>query len=149
MGHEDNRRAILASRSHEQFHHEFARQRVQRSGRFIGEQDLRVRDEPAREGDALSLPSGELSRATLFESLNAETREPLSRALEGFVSSKTSEQERQRDVFLCSQLWHQLPELEDETESVSSQRTALRVIESVDALTRKVNFSVLRSEDAR
>jgi hypothetical protein len=55
MGYEYDGGSILACRCHEQLHDELARQRVERAGRFISEEDLWMRDESARESNSLGL----------------------------------------------------------------------------------------------
>ena len=62
-------------------HHLHARLAVERAGRLVGEQDIRIVDERSRDGDALHLTAGHLVR--LFVELVAEAHalERLFRAL--------------------------------------------------------------------
>jgi hypothetical protein len=61
----DDRHALVVQLL-EQVHDHFALGRVQRAGRFVGEQQARPRDHGARDGDELLLSAGKLLRIKVF-----------------------------------------------------------------------------------
>jgi hypothetical protein len=60
VGDQDDRGAVLADGGGEQVHHQLAGHRVERPGRLVGEQHLRLGDQAAGQRDALRLTAGQL-----------------------------------------------------------------------------------------
>ena len=83
-------------------------------------------DEAARQRDALRLAAGHLAGAVALHTLEVEPFEPAPRFMEGLVTVRATEQQRQRDVLLGGQLGHELAELEDEAEAITPQSGSAR-----------------------
>ena len=62
MRDQDQRRAVLNRESEQQLHHNLAGRPVEISGRLVSEQQLRVGNEGAGDGDTLLFASRELTR---------------------------------------------------------------------------------------
>ena len=99
-------------------HHLHARLAVERAGRLVGEQNVRIVDERPRDGDALHLAARHLVR--LFVELIAEAnalKRP-DRALAALALAHARERERQLHVAQHRLVRDQIIALEDEADGV-------------------------------
>src|SRR5579875_1296981 len=83
VGDEHDRRVALACGGREQLHDTLAVERVKRSGRLVGEHDLRTRDECPGDRDALALTAGDVARKPLGELGDLQALEPGGRPTAG------------------------------------------------------------------
>ena len=99
-------------------HHLHARLAVERAGRLIGEQNVRVVDKRSRDGDALHLAAGHLVR--LFVELVAEAHalKRLDGALAALALAHARERERQLHVAQYRLVRNEVIALEDEADGV-------------------------------
>ena len=111
--------------------------RVEVAGRLVGEEDGRLGDERARDGDALLLAAGELRRAVRRAVGEADALDD--GVVPGAVDLAAGELERQEDVLLCRQRRQQVEGLEDEADVRATQLGQLRVVHLRDVLAGDVD----------
>ena len=107
---------------------------VEVAGRLVGEQQLRLVDQRARDRDALLLAAGELARLVLLAPREAHDREALSRlllALARRVAVRGVDQ-RQLDVLERRRAGEQVERLEDEADLPVPDLGALVAVEPGD-----------------
>ena len=149
VGDEDNRRSLLSGHRGHQVHDELSGQRIERSRRFVGKEHLRLGDHSTCQRDPLRLSAGHLSGAVTFQTVELESFEPTPSDAQGLVAASSPEKERQRHVLLRREFGHELAELEDKTEAVSSQRTPFLLAHRVKALAVEVDLARVGDQDAR
>ena len=107
-----------------------------------------MRDEAASERDALGLPARHLARSVQLHAPNVESREPRARFVERLIPTHSRKEKRQRDVFDRGQFGYELAELEDESEVIATQRTALLLAHRINASVIEPHFSRVGNEDS-
>src|SRR5579872_6600519 len=108
-----------------------------------------MRDQTARQGDALRLAAGHLAGAVVLHAPELEAFEPAASRTERLGAVHPSEQQRQGDVLLRGQFRHELAELKDETEAITPQPGALRLSHLVESLPFEADLTGVGNEDAR
>ena len=109
----------------EQVHHGLAVDRVEVSGRLVGEQDERRAGDRARDGDALLLAARELRREVLHAVRHADLLERLLDALLALVRGHAAVGQRQLDVLVDREVADQVEALEDEADLAVADARAL------------------------
>ena len=99
-------------------HHLHARLAVERAGRLVGEQNVRIVDERPRDGDALHLAAGHLVRLFVELVAKANALERLFRALAALALAHAGERERQLHVAQYRLVRNEVIALEDEADGV-------------------------------
>ena len=128
----DHRLPELLRRAAQQLEDLLPRRRVEVAGRLVGEDDRRLRDERARDRDALLLAAGELGRPVLAPVGEADA---LQQVLEELgLGLLAGDRERQDDVLLGGQHRQEVEELEDEADVLAAQQRHLAVGEALDLL---------------
>jgi len=105
---------------------------VEIAGRLVGEQDQRVGDDGAGDGDALLLAAGKLGRGMRFPAVEPDPGQRGARggmAGGGFLAAI---EQRQFDIFLGRGAGQQVETLEDETQTMAAQQRPLVAIELFD-----------------
>ena len=77
-----------------------------------------------------------------------EALEPGTGLVEGLGAPHPAQEQRKRDVFLGAQFGHELAELEDEAEAITTERTAFLFSQGVDARPREPDLAGVRDENA-
>jgi hypothetical protein len=77
--------------------------------------------------------------------LQAQRREPLTRAALRVAARGTAEHQRERHVPHRRRFGQQLPELEDEAEAGTAQLAAVRLAQLVDALAVQQHLAAVRA----
>ena len=91
--------------------------RVEVAGRLVGDEDGRVGDDGARDGDALLLAAGELPRVVVHAVVEADdVAAPSRRARAARFFESLREQQRQLDVLERGEHRDQVVHLEDEAD---------------------------------
>ena len=115
---------------------------VQRAGRLVAKDDLRVLRQRARNGNALLLAAGELRRKVVHAPLEPHVLQHLRR-----VQTVPADFRRQLHVFQCRQVLHQIVKLEHEAHVRAAivrqlprvQRTDFAPVQQNRALRRRVH----------
>ena len=127
MGDHHNRLTELADRPTEEAQDLGSGSGVEVSSRLVGEDDVRSAGERTSTGDPLLLPTGELVRLVSEPVAQAHRRhdrvEPL------LVDLLARDIERQGDVLLRGECWHQVVGLEDEADLVAPYAGQFGVVE--------------------
>lgn len=92
--------------------------RVEVAGGFVGDDERRVGDEGAGDGDALFLAAGELPGEVTHPVAQADEFEGGFNVLPAFATGQAGEEEREFDVFEGGQYRDEVESLEDETDVV-------------------------------
>ena len=100
---------------------------VERSCRFIGEDDGRAYGKCAGDGDALHLSAAHFAGALLGELPQSQSFQPQHGGVGGLSVIRATQHHGQGDVFDGWQFRQQLAGLEDEAESVAAQLGAVRI----------------------
>ena len=119
VGDEHNSRALRPRAVHDQAHDGLPGQGVERTGGFVGENDLGLGHQRPGQRHPLRLSAGQFSGAPAFQALEPETPEPVHGPLVSLFPAHPVEQERQGDVVCGAQLGDKLAELEHETKGSS------------------------------
>ena len=90
--------------------------RVEVAGRLVGEEERRLGDERARDGDALLLPAGELVRRVMHALGEADRASARMRALAPLAARDAAVDERQLHVLERGGARQQVEALEDEAD---------------------------------
>ncbi len=119
----DEGQAMVADEAAEQGHHLGSRRWIEARDRFVGEHDVRVLHQGARDGDALRLPAGQAVGTLAGVISEADTRKPLhgfltEPALRGRVKpnarTAAAGEGTMQDVRQDRQSWYKIVALEDE-----------------------------------
>ena len=148
MGDEDHGGALLPGGGDEKLHDLLAGQRVQRSGRLVGEEDLGPGYQAPSQGDPLGLAARQLPGSAPLQPVEAERLEPGSGLVERLGSASSTEQQGEGHVFFRRQLGDKLAELEHEPEVVPAQAAARLLAHGVDAPAGKEDLAPVGLEDA-
>ena len=125
--HQHDRHAALAVEAPDGGHDLVRGLRVEIAGRLVGEQDGRVVDERACDGDALLLAAGELAREVVLAALQPEEVERLERPV-GAVRRPARVEERQGDVLEGARPREQVEALEDEPDAAAPDAREGRLV---------------------
>ena len=128
----DERLPVVGHRVLEQLEDLAARLRVEVAGRLVGEHDGRLRDERARDGDALLLAAGELGGAVAAAVVQADLVRA-GRRRSPCRASRPAMRERQEHVLVGGQHRQQVEELEDEADVLAAQLRDLVVLQLPEA----------------
>ena len=109
---------------------------------------LRLGDHPTRQRDALRLSTGHLSGTVTFQAIELQSFEPCPSDAQSLMAASAPQQEWKSRVLFRREFGHQLAELEDKTETVSSHRTPLFLAHRVEAFAVDVNLARVGDEDA-
>ena len=94
----DNDRNAFAVQLFEQSHDFFRRLRVERAGRLVGEQNLRIVDQRPRDCDALLLATRQLTWQVIDALAETNLFEAMARALVEIVRARARIQQRQEHL---------------------------------------------------
>ncbi len=94
---------------------------VQIAGGLVGEDEGRLHDQGARQGDALLLAPGELARAVLEPVAESDLLEELLRLLLQGRAAHASDEAGHHDVLEGGELGEQVMELEDEADALVAE----------------------------
>ena len=97
-------------------------QRVERTGRLVGEQQPALADDGAGDGDALLLPTGEVVGVAVEMMAEAERVQRLDRRLPRLAGAAAVELERQHHVLDGGQRRHEVEPLEHVADVAPAQR---------------------------
>ena len=139
----------LARSGRQQVHDLLAGERVQRSGRLVGEQHLGPATSPRASATRWAWPPDSSPDRRRSQPSSSEPVEPARGLGERLGAADAAEQQRQRDVLLGGQLGNELAELEHEAESVPAQRAALGLAHRVEALAGEVDLAARRARGCR
>ncbi len=121
--------------------------RIEVSGGLVGEHDIGIVGEGARDRDALALAAGELDGAMVEALAEADRVEQSLGTGAAFAASDTGERECDLDVLSRGQHLQEIEGLEDETECVQSQRGAALEAERLGGAAADADFAVGRRVD--
>ena len=147
VGDDDDRSALLARQPGHQVHDLLARQRVERSGRLIGEDDLRGEGERPGDRYALALTAGQLAGPAAALVADPEPFQPGVGGLVGHLALGPVQQQWQRHVIGGGEFGHELPELEHKAERGTPQPGALSLAHRVQHLAVEQRLACVRGED--
>jgi len=126
----DDRLSVGLGREAEQLEDVGAGFRVEVARRLIGEDDRGLRDERARDRDALLLAAGELGGPVLAATLDPGARQQLGEPL--LLGPLAGDCEREEDVFACAEHGQEIEELKHEADVLAAQLREMRVVEARD-----------------
>jgi acyl-CoA thioesterase-1 len=129
VGHQHQRRAVLAVEVEQQIRHRLAGLAIEIAGRFVGEQQLGRAGEGACDRDALLLAAGQLARVVLEAMAQPDLVQRLERALAR--SLDTADLERQHHVFQRAEARQQVKRLEHEADPGPAQPRPTILVEIV------------------
>src|SRR5437763_17048195 len=111
---------------------------MQIAGRLVGEDEFRIGDNGARDGDELLLSTGELIREEVFLADDAETIQHVSDDSLALALLYVFIRERDFKILVHGQVIEQVVTLKDETDVLLVQFVAPLLLEFVDGLLIKV-----------
>ena len=91
---------------------------VQRAGRLVGEQDIRIVDQRARDRDTLHLTAGELRGLFVDMLLEPDLLERFGRAAGTLISADTTDGQRELDIFENRLVGDEVVALKDESDGM-------------------------------
>lgn len=121
---------------------------VERSCRFIGEDDGRAYGKCAGDGDALHLSAAHFAGALLGELPQSQSFQPQHGGVGGLSVIRATQHHGQGDVFDGRQFRQQLSGLEDEAEGAAAQFGAVSVAQPRQVGTAKHHIAGCRGDDA-
>ena len=124
MRHHDDSRAFLVERL-QQLHNLLPVYRVEVAGRFVRQDQWLVADDGARNGHALLLAAGELSRHVAGTMAYAHAVHDLRHAPLAFGRRHVAVEQRELDIFGHIQLFNQVEALKDEADVLLANHAAL------------------------
>ena len=137
----DDRLAERLVQRREQAEHVFGALAIEVAGRLVGDDDLRIGDDGARDGDALLLATRELARRVIGPIGKVHQLERDVDAPFALRFGEWRQEQRQLDVLRRRQHGHQVVELEDEPDVARPPRGAGALAHPADLLAGHSNRS--------
>ena len=112
----------------QQIHDLYARFAVERAGRLVGEQDVRVVDDGARDGHALHLAAGHLVRRLVELVAKTDLFQHLDGARTPLLARDARERQRELDICQHALVRDEVVALKDEADGVVAVRVPVAVV---------------------
>ena len=102
---------------------------IQRGGRFVKNQNLRLADDRPRNRHALLLAAGKLHRQNVAPVFKTDNFQLFSRLADGFIPVALLQNQRNRDILGRGQPWKQMVILKDEANRVQPEIRQLVIVQ--------------------